>query len=609
MPLEFKETKQDKALSRKIKITVIIASVFFSLVVLRLCYLQIIKGAKYTELSANNRIRQTTLPAPRGHIFSSDNRTLVDNVPSFDLILIPQDAVNIDLALGEISGLLNLNKEDLVSLVRSRRGRPGFEPIVLRKNLTWNEMSTVLSKKIDLPGISIDVVPRRRYPLHPFAAHVFGFLGEAEPLDITRAISRPYHRGDLLGKYGLEKWAEDRLRGTNGFLQTEVDAFGKRKKILAKIEPRGGKDLCTTLIPEIQQTAEDQLLEKTGAVVALDPRNGHILALASTPCFDPNLFSRGISGSDWQQFSTHPQHPLLNRAIQCQQPPGSIFKIVTIVAALEEKIIAPEHSFFCPGFFVLGNRAYHCWKKEGHGHVDMRNGLIYSCDTYFYNLALRVGIDTIVKYAKMLGFGAVTGIELEGERAGLLPSPEWLRKRNSSRWQPGDTLNFCIGQGFLQATPLQMAVIYGGIARGGIVYRPTLVAKAGKANTGGEQDGEILRRYKLSDHTFEFLKNTLCDVVQAPHGTGYNARIPGVQVAGKTGTAQVVSSKRLPEKGQPIPRHFENHAWFVAFSPVTEPEIVVSVFLEHGGGGGRNAAPIAREVLKAYYAYKKNRGL
>jgi len=602
MSLEFKETKQDKILQRKIRSTVVTVAVVFSLIILRLCYLQIIKGPKYAELSANNRIRQSALPAPRGHIFSSDNQTLVDNTPSFDLILIPQDAININALLGDISALLCISKETLESLVKSRRGRPGFEPIPLKKNLSWNEMSTILSKKIDLPGISIDVVPKRNYLPEMPASHVFGFLGEAEPQDLTLPARRPYRRGDLLGKYGLEKWAENTLRGTNGFLQAEVDAFGQRKKILAKIEPRGGKDLWTTLIPDVQKVADQMLQGKTGAVVALNPRNGHIFALASAPGFDPNLFSRGINTADWRYFTSHPLHPLMNRAIQTQQPPGSIFKIVTIIAALEEKKIDPQHTFFCPGYYMLGNRRFGCWKKEGHGHVNMKNALIFSCDTYFYNLASRLGIDTLVKYAKMLGFGTISGIELGGEKPGLLPSPDWLRKKHSVRWQKGDTLNFCIGQGFLQATPLQMALIYSGIAQNGIVYRPTLIKKTSNKNPGNP---EILRQYTLTDETFQFLKNTLCDVVNAPGGTGHNARIPDVLVAGKTGTAQVVSEKKKPPKGLPVPRLLENHAWFIAFAPFDEPEIVVSVFLEHGGGGGRNAAPVAREVIKAYFEYKK----
>ena len=607
MALDFKETKQDTVLNGKVKFAVIIVAFFFSLIILRLCYFQIIKGAKYTELSTNNRIRQTALPAPRGHILSSDNQTLVDNSPSFDLTLIPQDAVNIDELLSELSILININKDELENQVRSRRGRPGFEPIPLKKDLTWNEMSTVLSKKIALPGISINVVPRRRYLGPANAPHVFGFLGEVEPEDLTRNTLRPYQRGELLGKYGLENLAEDRLRGINGFLQTEVDAFGKRKKTLAKIEPKSGKDIWTTLIPEIQQVAEQMLIDKTGAVVALDPRNGNIVALASAPGFDPNLFSRGIHSSDWHRLASHPYHPLLNRAIQCQHPPGSIFKIVTAIAAREEKKISPEEAFFCPGFYILGNRPFHCWKKEGHGYMNMRSALVYSCDTYFYNLALRVGINTIVKYAEMLGFGAIVGIDLAGEKPGLLPSPEWLRKKNNRRWQQGDTLNFCIGQGFLQATPLQMASIYGGIANNGTIYRPRILLKT-KGNTT-ETEGTILKKYTLSDETFRFIKDALFGVVHDPGGTGARARVPDAQVAGKTGTSQVVSVKNKPGQGQLVPRHLENHAWFVSFSPVENPEIVVCVFLEHGGGGGRNAAPVAQAVLKAYYDYKKTRGL
>jgi penicillin-binding protein 2 len=606
MALDFKETKQDWLLIRKIKFAAIIVVVFFSIILLRLCYFQIIKGSQYTELSTNNRIRQTTLPAPRGLIVSADNQTLVDNIPSFDLMLIPQDTIDINNLLDEISFLLAINKEDLENQVNSRGGRPRFEPIPLKKDLTWNEMSRVLSKKNDLPGISIDVVPRRRYLGLANAPHVFGFLGEAEPRDLSLKIARPYQRGELLGKYGLEKLAESRLRGTRGFLQKEVDAFGKRKKVIAKIEPARGETIRTTLIPRVQSAADAMLQGKTGAIVAMDPRNGNILALASAPAFDPNLFSRGITNADWRSFISHPHNPFLNRAIQSQQPPGSIFKIVTLVAALEEKKCGPDYTFFCPGFFVLGNRRFHCWKREGHGTVSMRQALTYSCDTYFYNLALRVGIDTIVKYAELLGFGAATGIDLEGEKAGLLPSPAWLKKKRGAAWQKGDTLNFTIGQGFLQATPLQMAAVYSGITQNGTVFRPRILLPA--KDDGAATEGIIQKKYKLSDSTFLFLKEALFGVVHDPHGTGYNARLPGKMVAGKTGTAQVVSLKKKPQKGLAVPRHLENHAWFVAFSPVADAEIVVCVFLEHGGGGGSAAAPVAREVLKAYYDYKQIQG-
>jgi len=603
MALEFKETQQDQVLNRKIKAAVLIVAFFFALVFLRLCYFQIIKGSQYAELSTNNRIRHTALPAPRGHILSIDNQTLVDNIPSFDLMLIPQDVDTLDALLNDLSSLLSVNKEVLEEQIKNKRGRPRFEPIALKKDLTWGEMSMVLSKKNDLSGISINVVPRRRYRELAYAPHVFGFLGEAGPKDLTRKASRPYRRGELLGKYGLEKLAEKTLRGTTGFLQTEVDVLGKRKKVLAKIEPQGGKDLWTTLIPEVQFAADQLLLDKTGAIVAMDPRNGNILALASAPRFDPNLFSRGINVKDWQGFSSHPHNPLLNRAVQSQQPPGSIFKIVTLVAALEEKSFSPSTTVFCPGFFVLGNRRFHCWKREGHGKVNMKEALMFSCDTYFYNLALKLGIDTLVKYAKKLGFGSITGIELEGEKAGLLPSPDWKRKNNKGAWQKGDTLNFCIGQGFLQTTPLQMAAIYSGLTQKGTLHRPRVLCE--KKGSQKNQTGTILKQYSLSDKTFLFLKEALYGVVHGAHGTGARAKLPDISIAGKTGTAQVVSLKKKPPKGRPVPRHLENHAWFVAFSPVAEPEIVVCVFLEHGGSGGRDAAPVARELFKAYYEFKK----
>jgi penicillin-binding protein 2 len=468
-------------------------------------------------------------------------------------------------------------------------------------------MSLVLSKKMELQGVNIGVVPKRLYCLGSLAPHVFGFLGEIDRSELQKDAYVDYSVGDIVGKYALEKWGEKYLRGKKGGQQTEVDVFGNRQKVLAEVEPVAGCNLVISIVPKIQRVAEALLKEKIGAVVVLDPRNGEVIALASSPGFDSNLFARGIDYKDWKKLINNPFHPLLNRAIQSQQPPASLFKVVTAVAALEEKVVGPDIKFHCPGYFKLGNRVFHCWRKNGHGWINMKNAIVQSCDIYFYNIALRVGIDNIVKYAKLFGFGKKTGIELEGEKRGLVPTPQWKKKRFGTRWQKGETLIVSIGQGFLLTTPIQIATAFSGIANGGMIPKPRIVLKV-------ELDGSVkesfpeehLKDFRISKDTHSFIKNALTGVVNDSMGTGYKAKIEGVLVAGKTGTAQVANKKNISGEAEDVPWHLRDHAWFVAFAPADKPEIVVSVLIEHGGSGGTVAAPIAKEIIRVYLNRDKN---
>ncbi len=599
MPLNFNENIIEKTLNKKIRLSVILIVFAFFFLFLRLWYLQILKGSKYIELSTNNRIRVTKTPAPRGIIYSKNRDILVKSTPSFDLNLILQDVSDLEKTLTEVSGLLKFDINDLKKKVEKRKGHPPFEPITLRKELTWNEMSLVLSKKTDLQGLTIDVVPKRLYCLGCFAPHVFGFLGEVNQKEIQEQNGLDYSPGDLVGKYGLEKWGEKYLRGQKGGLQTEVDVLGNKKKILAEIEPVPGKNIFVSIDPETQKTAENLLKDKTGAVVALNPQNGDVLVLASSPAFDSNLFARGIKYNEWEKLIENPFHPLLNKAIQCQQPPGSVFKIVTAIAALEEKAVDKKQKFFCPGFFKLGNRRFNCWKRGGHGWMNLKQALVQSCDCFFYNLALHLDVDKIAYYAKLFGFGEATGIDLEGEKRGLVPTKKWKKKKYGTPWQKGETFNMSIGQGFLLTTPIQIATFFSGIATGVTIPKPRIVLRIEGNNYKKIFPPAVLKKISISGETLSFIQEALVLVVNSEKGTGRKARLNSVTVAGKTGTAQVIS-KKVDFEDKDVPLRFKDHAWFVSFAPAEQPAIVVAVFIENGGSGGSVAAPVAREIIKKY---------
>ncbi len=593
-----------KKLAAKIRFSVVIIILAFVFIFSRLWYLQILKGGEYKELSVNNRIRVSKTPAPRGLILSRDEDVLVKNTPSFDLNLIPQDTPEIDRVLETLSTLFFLDLGALKKKVLKKKGRPPFEPITLKKELSWHEMSLILSKKMDLRGVAIDIVPKRLYCLGSFAPHVFGYLGEVSKSELKKQLSDDYSPGDFVGKYGLEKWGESFLKGKKGGLQTEVDVFGNRKKILAEKNPVSGKDIVISINPRLQKKAESLLKNRTGSIVALNPENGDVLALASAPSFDSNLFARGIDNKNWQSLINNPFHPLINKAIKSQQPPGSIFKIITAIAALEDGIISSSQKFFCPGYFKLGRRRFGCWKKGGHGWVDLREALVQSCDCYFYNIAAKIDIDRLAHYSKMFCLGEKTGIALEGEKPGLVPDSTWKKKKYGAPWQKGETLNTSIGQGFLLTTPLQLASLFCGLADGKKILKPRIVLEIKGGKTRKKFLPETLKKIDVSKKTLTFIKEALGAVVNSKKGTGRRAHTREIVVAGKTGTAQVIS-KKIDSDDENIPLKFKDHAWFVCFAPIDAPKIVLSIFLEHGGSGGKEAAPLARKMIETYFNLKQ----
>lgn len=599
MSPKLNETAVEKSINNRIRIIIFFITLFFVFVFSRLWYLQIIKGEQFNELSVNNRIRITKIPDSRGRILSRGGEVLVKNIPSFDLSLIPQDTPDINKVLKNVSELLALDFIKLLDKYEKKKNRPPFEPILLKEEIPWNEMSLVLSKKMDLPGININVVPKRFYCLGNFAPHVFGFLGKANYEELKKYGSEKYRPGDMVGKDGLEKWGERYLKGNPGGLQTEVDVFGNRKNILAEIPPVNGQDIIVSINPVLQKKAEDLLKDKAGSVVAMNPDSGEIIVLASSPGFNPNFFARGINQEEWLSLVNNPLHPMLNRALQSQQPPASVFKTITAIAALEQNAVDPHKTIFCSGAYTLGKRTFGCWKKNGHGWVDMKKAIVQSCDCYFYSLGLSVGIDNISKYAKMFGLGEKTGIDYENEKTGLVPSSSWKNKRYGKPWQKGETLNTSIGQGFLLATPIQIAAAYCGIANGKHIPRPRIVLEIKENGQKKVFKKEIRHNLNLSAKNLSYIRGALAAAVNDPEGTGKAAIIENVIVAGKTGTAQVVSKKMNVDEKK-VPYKLRDHAWFVAFAPAKNPEIVVCVLIEHGGHGGVAAAPVAKEIISKY---------
>lgn len=585
--------------SKKIPFAVLFILVGFFFIFFRLWYLQILKGSFYSDLSTNNRIRVTKIPAPRGIIYARHGEVLAENLPSFDLSLIPQDTPDKTLVLSKTASLLQMPVELFEKKLAQSKGRPPFEPVILSQNLSWKQMSTVLSNRINLPGINIEVVPKRQYRLGAPSAHLLGYLGEIDHKELNLPLYRDYARGDLIGKCGIEKWGEQYLRGQNGGLQTEVDAFGNKKNILAHIEPVSGGDITLTIDYRAQLVAEQELKGKTGAVVAMDPRQGDVLVLASSPGFNPNLFARGIDSAEWKQLIKNSLKPLLNRALQSQQPPGSVFKVVVAIAALEEGLVDPARPVFCPGQFALGNHIFRCWRKQGHGAVDLHRAIVESCDVYFYQLGNSIGISHIARYAAMLGLGEKTGIEIDDEKSGLVPTPAWKAARFGAAWHRGETINTAIGQGYVLATPLQIAAAFCGIANGRYVPRPRLVLSIRKDKEHIAMPVIKNRDLPFAPATVAFIKDALRGVVNDARGTGSKARLAGIAVAGKTGTAQVISTKTAAS--EKVADAINDHAWFAAFAPVDDPQIVVSVLIEHGGHGGSTAAPIAKKVIEAFY--------
>lgn len=581
----------------------------FMVFLLRLVQLQVVQGEEHIQKSQRNSIRTERLTAPRGEIVDRKGRVLATTRPAFHLEVVPSELRDAPRTLAVLARLLDDEPDRLRTSYGDPRGRTRFQPLRLSDDLDWERLARIESHRHALPGVLTEVRPYRQYPHGPLAAHLLGSLGEVSPQQLETERFEDYKAGDVVGKSGVESLLEPFLRGRAGGRNVVVDVAGREVEVLDRVEPTPGNRVVLALDIELQRVAEEGLAAAappgevvSGAVVAIDPRDGGVLAMASLPSYDPNAFSGRIDPAVWRALTGDPMKPLQNRALSGQYPPGSTYKAFVAAAALEEKLRVPRTSVFCPGGFAFGNRTYRCWKRGGHGTVDLHRSLVQSCDVYYYRAGLDLGIDRLADYARGFGLGVPTGIGLAGEQPGLVPSSEWKKRRFGQPWMPGETVSAAIGQGYNLLTPLQLAVSYAAVASGRVM-RPRLVLEV--VEPGGvvvPQPPHEVRRVPVSEENMAFVREGLHAVVDAAGGTGRRAQVAGLAVAGKTGTAQVVRLEKVAGKtGLAIPRQYRDHAWFASYAPADAPEIVVAVLVEHGMGGGANAAPIAQRVLQRWW--------
>jgi penicillin-binding protein 2 len=592
----------------RVRLIYLLVALAFIGITARLIFLQGIEGERFSYLSENNRIRLKRILGTRGMIYDQRGDLLVDSRPSFDLLFVPEDSENPEATLRQLARYLGREESELLENFQQSKSRSAFDDITLGKDVDWATVVTVETHQLDLPGVTLRVRPRRSYADGPAGAHVLGYLGEIGPKQLKSFKEDGYKLGDEIGQYGLEKKWEQYLRGKGGGQQVEVDALGRRVRVLSEVISGPGYTVHLTLDRKLQQTAYEALQGKQGTIVALDVHSGAILAMASTPAFDPNVFARGIKGDEWRALIKDRLYPLSNRAIQGQYPPGSTFKIVMAIATLEEEAIHPDTKISDPGFFPFGNRNFRDWKKEGHGAVDFHKSLVESCDVYYYTVGTRLGIDKIAKWARAFGLGEKTGALLDDEKSGLVPDTQWKRKRYRQPWYPGETPSVAIGQGYLTVTPLQMANMMATVANGGTLYRPRLVSRVEsiEGQRVYEQGPDVLRTIELKPDTLPRVRNALADVVFGAAGTGKAARSSIITLAGKTGTAQVVEMKGAYVKSEELSYFSRDHAWFVSYAPADKPEIAIAVLIEHGGHGGSAAAPMAKMVAEKYAEMKNS---
>ncbi len=574
--------------------------------VFRLWHLQILHGAKYRYQSENNRIRLEDIPAPRGIIFDRNGVPLVENRPAYHLQLIREDVRDLEGTIEQLAALCRRDSREFRDILEANRHYPKFMPVRLMADLDRDTLARVEAHRVRLPGVVVQLEPKREYRWNGVAAHLIGYLSEITERELKSPEFEGYYPGEDIGRYGVESAFQKYLHGRRGGRQVEVDALGRRMRLLEEVLPIPGRNLWLTIDIEVQRVAEAALEGRVGSIVAMDPNDGAILALASSPTFDQEKFIRGFTREEWQALSSNPDHPLLNRAIGSAYPPGSVYKPFMALAGLAEGVISLDTSFHCPGFYFFVNRRYRCWRERGHGSVEVERSLVQSCDVYYYQTGMRLGVDRIAHYAKLFGMGSGTGIGLHGEHPGLIPTSAWKKKATGVPWQKGETLSISIGQGFNQTTPLQMTLAYSALANGGKVWQPYVVRRI-EGGSGQEIDeirGKLKRQIDIDPRHLRVVRAGLRGVVHEQRGTAHSAvKDKSLDIAGKTGTAQVVrladnvdrklAAKLAKEKER-------DHAWFVGYAPSDNPQITVCAMVEHGGHGSSAAAPLVERVISAY---------
>ncbi|MDD2272693.1 MAG: penicillin-binding protein 2 [Desulfuromonadaceae bacterium] len=595
---ELLESKQ------RILVLSFVVGVVFLFLVIRLWHLQILQTENYQAMSENNRLRFVPVAASRGTIMDRTGKILVNNRPSFSLAIIPQEVKDKEALLTLLSELLGLDRADMAGRWEKSMGRAKYYPIVLASNLTRDHVEIVEENRLRLPGVEIEMKPVREYSGGELAAHLLGYIGEVSEKELDSEDFEAYNPGDYIGKNGIERALEGDLHGNDGGRQLEVDARGRVLRTVSESYPTVGSSVMLTIDASLQKQAELAFGDQAGAAVVIDVNSGEILAFVSNPGFDPSLFSGRLPADIWQGYLNDVRHPLENKALSGQYPPGSTFKMITALAGLQNNLINDSTTVNCNGSHKLGTSTFKCWNKKGHGVTNLRKSLRESCDVFYYELGEKLGVDKIAAAAQAFKLGTPLGVELLNERSGLIPTAEWKQKRFGKRWYRGETLPVAIGQGAVLLTPIQLASMTATIANEGTIYRPHLVKRIVDADgrTLRETKTEIIGTASFSKESFRLVKQGMLAVVNEPGGTGSMARLYDVKVAGKTGTSQVV---KLRDSKQGIPYQYRDHALFVAFAPFDNPEIAVAVVIEHGEHGGAAAAPIAGRILRTYFDGKK----
>jgi penicillin-binding protein 2 len=590
----------------------VLISLAFAVFAVRLFQLQILEGADLRDRSLRNSVRTLVLAAPRGQIVDREGRVLAANRPAYRVQVIPNELRAPERTFDALGQLLERDPAELAARVGDPTDRRRFQPVELDGDMGDVMLARVEAHRFAMPGVITDMRPRRHYVEVVRAAHLLGTIGEIGSGQLREERFADYEAGEIVGQNGLEASLEDHLRGRAGGRNVIVDVVGREMREIDKIAPVPGGRAVLNVDLDLQRAAEAAFVSDEparpdwmGALVALDPRNGEVLALVSRPTYDPNAFAGGIDAETWKQLVNDEWVPLQNRATAGQYSPGSTFKAIVAVAGLAERVIDPADEVFCPGYYRLGRRTYRCWKQGGHGTVDLRAALVHSCDVYFYHLGVTLGIDRIARYARAFGLGELTGIDLPGEKPGLVPTAEWKERVKKEPWQKGETVSVAIGQGANLVTVTQLAVAFSVIANGGTRVQPRLLRRL-ESWDGREVapvDPPQHTQVGISKDVLALVSEALVGVVHEPRGTGGRARVPGVRVAGKTGTTQVVSFDLVKDlEDEQIPLRYRDHALFVAYAPAEDPEITVAVIVEHAGaGGGAVAAPIAQRVLAAYF--------
>ena len=599
----YKDSSRFKSFSRRVAFLGGGKVLLLSLLAGRMYQLQVIESDKYKTLADENRINLRLLPPPRGTIVDRYGRALAVNQENYRVTLVAEQVNDINTMLDTLSGIISLEDYERHRILREVRRRRGFVPVTVRANLDWRDVSRIEVNAPDLPGLSIEVGQSRQYPFAEDFAHVLGYVSAVSEKEVTGdpLLELP---GFKVGKNGVERVFDLNLRGKAGNTQVEVNAVGRVIRELSRQEGQPGVDLRLTIDRDLQKLAADRLKEeKSASAVILDIHNGDVLALSSVPGFDPNEFVTGLSSKTWRRLINDPYAPLTNKAISGLYAPGSTFKMVVALAALEARIVAPDHRVFCRGHTQLGNARFHCWKRHGHGWQDMYDAHQNSCDVYFYDIAKRIGIDRIAAMATRFGLGTKTGIELPSEKGGVIPTRAWKKALIGTAWQQGETLISGIGQGFILTTPLQLAVMTARIANGGKAVLPRLIRAA---EVDGKEEEPVFKDLGISKRSLDVVREGMNRVTNVQQGTAYRARISeeGMEMSGKTGTAQVRRISKAERDTRVLKNHERpwrerDHALFVGYAPSDNPRYAVSVIVEHGGGGSKVAAPIARDLLLA----------